>query len=171
MLEAAKDEYADAVAYGSGIYAAGYCFGAKYVIMLAGERTDMYEQVEEKDEEEGKISKGPLIKAGVVAHGTQVTREDLCAVKSPLLMVCVENDQLFPQEVLEHGQQYMLANAVEHDIKIYPGVPHGEPLELLSMDHIDSLIGFAVVGDYQDEFIQKAQSNAFERMLSWLDSH
>ena len=79
-----------------------------------------------KDEEGGMVKKGPYLKAGVIAHGTQVTREDVCAVKSPLLMVCVENDQLFPAEILESGRQYMEAHAVEHDIKIYPGVPHGK---------------------------------------------
>ena len=91
MLDTAKDEYADAVAYGGGIYGAGYCFGAKYVIMLAGEHPHsvMFGQKDTKDEEEGMVSKGPLIKSGVVAHGTLVTREDVCAVKAPLLMVCV----------------------------------------------------------------------------------
>lgn len=127
VLDTAKDEYADAVAYGGGIYGAGYCFGAKYVIMLAGEHPDSigYGSVDSKDEETGMASKGPFIKAGVVAHGTQVTKGDVCAVKAPLLMVCVENDQLFPEEILEEGRRYMEANAVEHDIKIYPGVPHG----------------------------------------------
>lgn len=128
VLDTAKDEYADAIAYGGGVYAAGYCFGAKYVIMLAGQHPDsvMYGQVDGRDEEEGMVSKGPLIKSGAIAHGTQVTRRDVCAVKAPLLMVCVENDQLFPEEILEQGRQHMQANGVEHDIKIYPGVPHGK---------------------------------------------
>ncbi len=91
VLDAASDEYADAVAYGGGIYGAGYCFGAKYVIMLAGQHPDsvMFGQKDGKDEEEGMVSKGPLLKAGVIAHGTLVTREDVRAVKAPLLMVCV----------------------------------------------------------------------------------
>jgi dienelactone hydrolase len=128
VLDTAKDEYADAVAYGGGIYGAGYCFGAKYVIILAGEHTNsvMNGQADGNDERGGMVKKGPILKAGVIAHGTQVTREDVCAVKSPLLMVCVENDQLFPAEILESGRQYMDAHAVEHDIKIYPGVPHGK---------------------------------------------
>ena len=32
-------------------------------------------------------------------------------------------------------------------------------------------LGFAVVGDYQDQAIEKAQSSAFEQMLSWLGTH
>lgn len=51
VLDTAKDEYADAVANGGGIYAAGYCFGAKYVLMLAG-------------------GQPPTIKVGAIAHGT-----------------------------------------------------------------------------------------------------
>jgi dienelactone hydrolase len=91
VLDTMKEEYADAVAYGSGIYGAGYCFGAKYILMLTGEHPNsaMYGQKDGKDEEEGMVSKGPLIKAGVIAHATLVTREDVCAVKAPIFMVCV----------------------------------------------------------------------------------
>ena len=39
---------------------------------------------------------------------------------------CVaENDVLFPEEILEEGRKHMRENATEHDIKVYPGVPHG----------------------------------------------
>lgn len=69
VLEGAKDEFADAVANGGGIYAVGYCFGAKYVMILAGEQTQ-----EGRDEEQAAaVKKGPLIKAGAVAHGTSTT--------------------------------------------------------------------------------------------------
>jgi dienelactone hydrolase len=90
VLESAKDEYADAVANGGGIYAAGYCFGAKYVIMLAGEHPDsvLFGQ-QPRDEEAGMTSKGALIKAGAIAHATLVTREDLLALKAPVSMACV----------------------------------------------------------------------------------
>jgi dienelactone hydrolase len=90
VLDSAKDEYADAVANGGGIYAAGYCFGAKYVIVLAGEHPDtaIYGQ-QPKDEEAGMVSKGPLIKAGAIAHATLVTRGDLLALKAPVTMACV----------------------------------------------------------------------------------
>lgn len=90
VLDAAKDEYADAVANGDGVYAAGYCFGARYVIMLAGEHKDsVFWGQAQKDEEEGMLTKGPLIKAGAIAHATLVTREDLAAVKAPITMACV----------------------------------------------------------------------------------
>lgn len=70
VLEAAKDEYADAIANGGGVYAAGYCFGAKYVLLLAGEHPDTVAWGQSpKDEEEGAVKSGPFIKAGAVAHG------------------------------------------------------------------------------------------------------
>jgi len=65
VLEAAKDEFADAVANGGGIYGVGYCFGAKYILILAG----VPPPSPETDEEQGAISKEPLIKVGAVAHG------------------------------------------------------------------------------------------------------
>jgi dienelactone hydrolase len=90
VLDSAKDEYADAVANGGGIYAAGYCFGAKYVLMLAGEHPDTVTSgQQQKDEEVGMVSKGPLIKAGAIAHATLVTRDDLLALKAPVSMACV----------------------------------------------------------------------------------
>ena len=71
VIAGAKEEFADAVANGGGIYAAGYCFGAKYVLMLAAELPDTVAQGEApKDEEPGVVKKGPIIKAGAMAHGS-----------------------------------------------------------------------------------------------------
>lgn len=92
VIETAKDEYADAVEHGGGIYSVGYCFGGKYTILLAGEKagSDLVGQAAvAKDEEQGSAKKGPLIKAGVAAHATLVTREDLKDVKVPLSLVVV----------------------------------------------------------------------------------
>jgi len=156
VLDTAKDEYADAIANGGGIYAAGYCFGAKYVVLLAGELPDNVAWGQTpKDEEHGVVNKGPFIKAGALAHATLVTKEDLASVKSPVTMVCVEKDQLFPEEILEAGRSHLESNNVEHEIKTYPGVPHG----------------FAVIGEYEDTQIREAQKHAFDQMLSWLKSH
>ncbi len=68
VLDGAKDEFADAIANGGGIYAVGYCFGAKYVMLLGAENADKTSPAA-KDEEEGGTQHGPLIKAGAVAHG------------------------------------------------------------------------------------------------------
>ena len=71
VVEGAKEEFADAVANGGGIYAVGYCFGGKYVVLLGSElpATVAWGQAI-KDEEAGVVKSGPLIKAGALAHGT-----------------------------------------------------------------------------------------------------
>ena len=70
VIEGAKEEFADAVANGGGMYAVGYCFGGKYVCLLASElpATVAHGQAL-KDEEQGMAKDGPLIKAGAFAHG------------------------------------------------------------------------------------------------------
>ncbi|KAK5234311.1 hypothetical protein LTR16_012658, partial [Cryomyces antarcticus] len=84
VLEGAKEEFADAVANGNGVYAAGYCFGAKYVMMLGGELPDTVAWGQKvTDEEQGVVNKGPLIKAGALAHGTMITKADMEAIRVP----------------------------------------------------------------------------------------
>jgi dienelactone hydrolase len=127
VIESCKDEYADAVAHGQGLYCVGYCFGGKYAVMLAG---DQDQQINSGNDEEAstglKQESGPLIKAGAVAHATLVTRDDLKNVKAPLTFVCVENDPLFPEDVLEVGRKHFAASGLQHEIQTYPEVPHGK---------------------------------------------
>lgn len=156
VIEAAKDEFADAVANGGGIYSVGYCFGGRMTLLLAGEKPDtvMWGQ-QVKDEEAGVVKSGPYIKAGAIAHATLVTKEDFEGTKSPLVLVCVENDQLFGEDVREYGEKYLKENNVESEFKTYAGVPHG----------------FGVMGEYEDAKIISAQKEAFEQMLAWLKAH
>lgn len=120
VLEGAKGEFADAVRFGGGVYAVGYCFGARYVILLAREGKKKGEGDEEAGVEE------PLVKAGALAHATLVSKDDFAGLRAPLSVVCVEDDPLFPDEVRIAGEEYMSANGVEHEVQVYPGVPHGE---------------------------------------------
>lgn len=128
VLTQAREEFADAVSHGGGVYAVGYCFGGRYVLILASERADsvMAGQQELGKAEEGQVSKGPEIKAGVCAHGTLVGREEVWGVKSPVKLVCVEDDPLFPQDVLEEGRKLWTEQKVDHEVEVYSGVPHGE---------------------------------------------
>lgn len=158
VVAAINEEFADAVANGGGIYAVGYCFGAKYVMLLASELGD--DQIAgQKDPsqqaEEGMVMKGPAIKAGVIAHGTLIEKADFAKMKAPLGIVAVENDALFPDEVREEGVKTLKSSGVEVETWVYPGVPHG----------------FAVLGDYEDQTIQQAQKQAFDVMLGWLKAH
>lgn len=155
VIEAAKDEFADAIASGGGIYSVGYCFGGRLTLLLAGEKPDAVLWGQGKDEEAGMVKKGPYIKAGAIAHATLVGKEDFEGTKSPLAFICVENDQLFPHDVLEYGQNYLKENNVETEFKTYAGVPHG----------------FAVVGEYEDAKIKEAQAQAYNQILAFLKAH
>jgi dienelactone hydrolase len=131
VLEGAQEEFADAVAHGNGVYGVGYCLGAKYCLLLAGEGHDPYSKGQRaQDEEALPVAHGPYLKAGAIAHGTLVTMEDFEKLKSPMLLICVEDDQLFPQEVLEQAQEHMEEHNVSHQVKVIPGVPHGQSIEL-----------------------------------------
>jgi dienelactone hydrolase len=126
VVEGAKEEFADAIANGGGIYAIGYCFGAKYVLLLGSEQSDPAAEAPKDEEEQGAAPKiAPLIKAGALAHGTLITAEDLDGVKVPISMACVEDDTLFPEEVLEAGRKSLEKNKVEHEVEVYKNVPHG----------------------------------------------
>jgi dienelactone hydrolase len=167
VLEAVRDEYADAVAHGTGIYAVGYCLGGKYVLVLAGQSQNQASKGITDEENAPAVPKGPLIKAGAIAHAALVTREDFLNLSPkegegkanpagvPLSLVVVENDPLFPAEVLEVGRKAFASSDTEHEVRVYEGVPHG----------------FAVVGEYGDENIRRRQGEAFEQMLGWVKRH
>ncbi|OAA68119.1 dienelactone hydrolase family protein [Niveomyces insectorum RCEF 264] len=173
VLEASRDEFADAVSSGDGVYAVGYCFGGRYVLLLAGDNLDgtaapapavaaagaTNTAVVDEDVEATAGTKplgpGPWIKAGALAHATLVSPDDFQGLQAPISMVCVENDPMFPDAVRTAGEDYLSKHHVEHEVQVYPGVPHG----------------FAVVGDYAEETIKTAQATAFEQMLSWLNAH
>ena len=126
VLEGARDEFADAVSHGGGVYAVGYCFGARYILLLAAERAGK-DQGQKGDEEANEpATVPPQIKAGALAHATLVSKSDFVGLKAPLSVVCVENDPMFPDEVRIAGEEYMSENGVEHEVQVYPGVPHGE---------------------------------------------
>lgn len=158
VLGAAKEQFADAVANGGGIYGAGYCFGAKYILLLLGVHPDTVAWGQKSagtDPEKGESVVDPALKAGAIAHGTMVTKEDVEAVKRPIAMACVAGDALFPDEVREQGRASLELSGVEHEVSVFEGVPHG----------------FAVLGDFGDETIAEKQKEAFELMCGWLEQH
>ena len=151
-LTSARETFADAVANGGGVYGVGYCFGAKYVLLLLGPDPEGVVGGVKADEE---AKEEPELKVGAIAHGTLVTAEDIEGVRKPVCMACVANDQLFPDHVREQGKAALELIAVEHEIKVFDGVPHG----------------FAVLGDYAETNIKASQKEAFELMVGWLDAH
>ncbi|KAL7913937.1 Alpha/Beta hydrolase protein [Trichoderma velutinum] len=150
VIEAAHEEYPDPIKYGEGIYAVGYCVGGRYVLLLA---KGSYEGG--NDEEAVMVKAGPYIKAGALAHAASVTPDDFKDLQAPLSLVCVEEDALFPDEVRKVGEEIMTQDNLEHEVQVYPGVPHG----------------FAVTGQYQESAIMDAQVTAYEQMLAWVKEH
>ena len=132
----------------------------------------------------------PCGRADLGLAATLVEKRDITAIKVPVTMVCVgescycvetpspslqshsEHDQLFPEETLEAGRQYLESNSIEHEIKTFPEVPHGIVLSLFSEGSIlTAVVGFAVIGEYSDPSIKNAQEVAFNQMITWLKSH
>lgn len=131
VIDGCKEKFADAVKHGDGIYAVGYCIGGRYVLLLGSETPAPAGQP--ADEEEGAVRKGPLIKVGALAHAASVMPDDFKALKVPVSLVCVENDPLFPDEVRTVGEDAMASANLEHEVRVYPGVPHGECPSLLHL--------------------------------------
>ena len=158
VITSVKEEFADAVANGGGIYAVGYCFGARYVLLLGSDLDKEAAQGLRSPEaaaEEGMVRQGAQIKAGAIAHGTQIGKEDLQGMSVPVCIVAVENDTLFPDDVREAGKKALEEKKLEHEVTVYPDVPHG----------------FAVYGDYADDKIKQKQAESFQQMLAWLRAH
>ncbi|EXF74106.1 dienelactone hydrolase [Colletotrichum fioriniae PJ7] len=155
VIEGSKEKFADAVKNGDGIYAVGYCIGGRYILHLGSDKKVTTGGQESADAEAGEVKTGPFIKVGAIAHGASVTPDDFTGVKVPISLVCVENDPLFPEEVRTHGEDVMSKANLEHEVQVYPGVPHG----------------FAVVGEYQDAAIKDAQTTAYDQMLKWIKEH
>jgi hypothetical protein len=185
VIDSMKAEFADALASGGGLYAVGYCFGGKYVLLLGQARPRTSPGAQDAEDHEAEATEeAPVIKAGALAHGTAVlfpcssleaeptpsmlpgqfqlssktyiadwfarlgtlvTIDDIKPVKAPVSMVCtgslilskshikfvsadqgLENDQLFPDEVREEGKGVLKDHGVEHEITVYPNVPHGK---------------------------------------------
>ncbi|KAM4057657.1 dienelactone hydrolase family protein [Hirsutella rhossiliensis] len=151
VIDAANEQYPDAVKQGGGIYAVGYCVGGRFVLLLAKQSQEQGDG----EESAGALAKGPYIKAGALAHAASVTPDDFKDLKAPLSLVCIEDDPLFPDAVRSAGEDAMSEANLEHQVQVYPGVPHG----------------FAVVGAYANPSIGDAQATAYEQMLKWIQDH
>jgi dienelactone hydrolase len=133
VLSAVKDEFADAVQAGGGVYCVGVSVGGRHALLLASELgADVLEGQKEVSEEaagkveEGMIRRGPAVKAAVILHGATIEREDFTGVKSPIALLTVDEDALFSDEVREAGVKSLKEKGVEVQEWTYPGVPHGK---------------------------------------------
>jgi dienelactone hydrolase len=62
----------------------------------------------------------------LINSGTLITKDDIERVRVPLAMACVEDDTLFPEDVLAAGRKSLEGNGIDHEVVLYPAVPHGE---------------------------------------------
>lgn len=159
VLEAVKEEFADAVANGGdGVYCVGYCFGARYALLLGGElHKDVLagQRSPDTQAEEGMAKHGPMVKCAAIAHGIVDSKDEVGHVSVPTFVVAIEGDSLFEDRVREEGVKALEAKKVEHEVSVYKDVPHG----------------FAVLGNYEDQSIAQKQGEAFDAMLGWLKAH
>ncbi|EGY18317.1 hypothetical protein VD0002_g9566 [Verticillium dahliae] len=153
VIDGCREKYTDAIQHGDGIYAVGYCIGGRYILLLGSDSQAVAQKP--ADEEAGQVKKGPFIKVGALAHGASVTPDDFNGLKVPISLVCVEDDPLFPEHVRTFGEDAMSKANLEHEVRVYPGVPHG----------------FAVAGEYEDAAIREAQATAYHQMLKWVQEH
>lgn len=58
VIAAARDEYADALEHGGGLYAVGYCFGARYALILAGGDPERHPSIAVDDGRNGGVGNG-----------------------------------------------------------------------------------------------------------------
>lgn len=133
VLQAVKDEFADAVQAGGGVYCVGVSVGGRHALLLASELgADVFEGQKEVSEEaagkveEGMVRRGPAVKAAVILHGATIEREDFTGVKSPIGLLSVNEDPLFSDEVRQAGIKSLKEKGVDVQEWTYPGVPHGK---------------------------------------------
>lgn len=124
IIKGCNEKFQNAV--NNGFYGVGYCFGGRYILHLASDR-EIHSSWGHPDSQDVATNaiKGPVLKAGSLAHATQVSPDDFVGLKAPVSLVCVEDDVLFPAETRTAGEDYMNKNNIEHEVQVYPSVPHG----------------------------------------------
>jgi len=87
------------------IGAIGFCYGAKIVISLAGDKK---------------------IDAAAVAHPSLLEIPgDIEKIQTPSLWLCAEIDQAFPEQSREATKKILKDRGMKADFKFYPGTTHG----------------------------------------------
>ena len=94
----------------TAVYTIGYCFGARYAVLLA------------------QAVKGApgAVEAFAVAHPSFVTTSDIEAVRAPGLFLLAEVDSAFPEEAVAAARVAMAMTGLPHEFRgPYPGTVHG----------------------------------------------
>ncbi|KAJ1262800.1 hypothetical protein BS78_09G137300 [Paspalum vaginatum] len=129
QLIAALKKKGKAVGFG------GYCWGAKVAVELA--KTDE-------------------LVAVVISHPSLVTVDDTKEIKCPIEVLGGEYDTVSPPQLVHQFEDAPEQNeAIDHFVKIFPGVPHG----------------FACRYNSSDPFAVQTAEEARELMVSWISKH
>ncbi|KAK9468959.1 dienelactone hydrolase [Lipomyces arxii] len=88
----------------TSIGAVGYCFGAKYVVRLLGDKA---------------------ITAGAIAHPSFITEEEVEKVTLPIIISAAEVDRVFPAENRAKTEAILVKNKATYEITVYAGTTHG----------------------------------------------
>ncbi|KAK9464558.1 hypothetical protein V1512DRAFT_268031 [Lipomyces arxii] len=149
----------------------GYSFGAKYALKLlqlpvaAGSQAEVTPDQEDSITLQANVSSqvdllnpswARLVVTGIICHPSLVEAKDFIEVKKPVLIIAVQDDPLFPLEVVTTGTKTLSKHTVFHDLKWYDRkLPHG----------------FAVKGDYaENKLIDENQAHAQSEIFSWIRS-
>ncbi|KAK9451294.1 uncharacterized protein V1518DRAFT_408170 [Limtongia smithiae] len=98
-----------------------------------------------------------LLLTAVVCHPSLAERKDFEHLRKPVLIIAVEDDPLFPPELIKYGVEQMTKDVVFHDVKLFDRkLPHG----------------FSVKGDYPstNRLITENQAAAQLTIISWVKS-
>ena len=117
----------------AGTQAVGYCYGAPGVLLLYG--------------------KG-LVSAGVVAHPSGFTKDNVALCHKPTLFNCAETDPAFTPDIRQHWQQTLGKSSVPTKFVDYPGTLHG-----FAVRDDGSAVGVA------------ARQSAIQETVAWLKQH
>lgn len=85
--------------------AVGYCFGARFVILLSGQ--------------------AGVLQAGCMAHPTNVVVNEVSQVKAPLSFACAEVDDLFVPELKQKSREVLNEIGIANEFIDYPQTVHG----------------------------------------------
>lgn len=86
------------------VAAAGYCFGAKYVV---------------------RFLRSGLIDVGFIAHPAMIDRQEVEGVRNPLAMAAAEIDNIFPADKRYETEKTLKKLGIPYQINLYSGVQHG----------------------------------------------
>ena len=139
MVDIRENEAADL-----HVGAAGFCWGGKHVVLLAG------------DEE--RVNGKPLIDAGYTAHPSMLTiPADIENIKRPVAFACAEADHSLSLELVQKIKAIVEEKPAEAkgEVVIYEGCGHG----------------FAVRADLSTKDVAKQADAAEAQSIRWFDKH